>query len=505
MTQTIINVPAAGAFDPTDIVITDNTSGAFLIKDDAGSPHEYMRIDTTTGSKETTFTVDYDAAGSNLWKVGTNRTANSGDMLVVNSRNTGLGFIEGVFLAGPPTSQVWVSGPSVFRLQGCSFAHNMTGSQSATTYLGTAADWIVTRGSPSEEMIKFEHDSNMTFTLDDASGAVFKVVDDAASPRTYFTATENGTVHVDGVKIGRGGGAIVDNVAIGDGAFNATQTGFGNSVAVGYDAGNKQTSAYNSTFVGFRAGKAVTTGLNNTALGSDSIDGSNGTLSCTGSGNTGVGRAAVRFCTTGSDNSGFGHEALENVSSGSDNVGLGALAGDSITTGSGNIAIGHDSDCAAAGVNQIAIGNGVVETTNNRASIGDSSNVATLDFSSSGNSWSTTSDVRIKENIQDSDLGLAFINSLRPVKHTSKDPTQWPEEIRMADPSGRTPEQLEAVKDGLIAQEVKAAAEALGTSFSGWEQDANGLNRLQYERFVVPLIKAVQELSAQVEELKGDK
>ena len=91
------------------------------------------------------------------------------------------------------------------------------------------------------------------------------------------------------------------------------------------------------------------------------------------------------------------------------------------------------------------------------------------------------------------------------MKHTSKDPSQWPEEIRPADPSDRTSEELAIVNDGLIAQEVKAAADALGTSFSGWEQDANGLNRLQYERFVVPLIKAVQELSAQVEELKGDK
>lgn len=58
MTQTVVHVPASeggGAFDPTDIVITDNTSGAFLIKDDAGSPHEYMRIDTTNTQEKTIF------------------------------------------------------------------------------------------------------------------------------------------------------------------------------------------------------------------------------------------------------------------------------------------------------------------------------------------------------------------------------------------------------------------------------------------------------------------
>ena len=49
MTQTIIKVPAAGAFDPTDIEITDNTSGAFLVKE--GS-NEYIRIDTTNSSEQ---------------------------------------------------------------------------------------------------------------------------------------------------------------------------------------------------------------------------------------------------------------------------------------------------------------------------------------------------------------------------------------------------------------------------------------------------------------------
>ena len=52
MTQTIVTVPESeggGSFDPTDIEITDNTSGAFLIKE--GS-NEYMRINTTDGSEE---------------------------------------------------------------------------------------------------------------------------------------------------------------------------------------------------------------------------------------------------------------------------------------------------------------------------------------------------------------------------------------------------------------------------------------------------------------------
>lgn len=189
MTQTIINVPAAGAFDPTDIEITDNTSGAFLIKDDSGSPTEYMRIDTTSGAELTKFVVHDDGANFNKFVVATDRSGS--ELINVTSRNTGLGGTEGVFFQGSPSTQVWVTGPSVFRLQNCNFAHNMTGAQNATTYLGTAADWIVTRGSPSEEMIKFEHDSNATFTLDGASAAVFKVVDSNATPKTYLSITES--------------------------------------------------------------------------------------------------------------------------------------------------------------------------------------------------------------------------------------------------------------------------------------------------------------------------
>ena len=472
MTQTIIKVPATGgsAFDPTDIVITDNTSSAFLIKDDSGSPTEYMRIDTTSGAELTKFMVHDDGSSQSKFVVSTDRS--NSELISVTPRNVGLGNTEGVFFGGNSTTQVWVSGPSTFRLQGAAFVHN---TQSGRNFAinSDAVSFLVT------------HDSDATFTLDDGDGGIFKIVDNATSPRTYFTATENGIVEVDGVKITANiGGSTTASIGIGNLAFNTTQTGFGSSVAIGDEAGKSQSSGHSTVLIGRRAGVNLTTPSGVVSIGTASME----TNTVTGNNNTTCGAFSMRA-----------------VSSGANNTALGKSAGDSITTGSGNIAIGHDSDCAAGGTNQIAIGNGVVESTNNRASIGDSSNVATLDFSSSGNSWSNTSDVRIKENIQDSDLGLAFINSLRPVKHTSKDPAQWPEEIRPAEPTDRTPEQLEAVKDGLIAQEVKAAADSLGTTFSGWEQEPNGLNRLQYERFVVPLIKAVQELSAQVEELKGDK
>ena len=59
------------------------------------------------------------------------------------------------------------------------------------------------------------------------------------------------------------------------------------------------------------------------------------------------------------------------------------------------------------------------------------------------------------------------------------------------------------VHDGLIAQEVKAAADSLGVNFSGWYEAANGKQGIQYETLVMPLIKAVQELSAKVTALEN--
>ena len=58
--------------------------------------------------------------------------------------------------------------------------------------------------------------------------------------------------------------------------------------------------------------------------------------------------------------------------------------------------------------------------------------------------------------------------------------------------------------DGFISQEVKAAADKLGVEYSGWTADhRNTREELDYARFVVPLVKAVQELSQQVEDLKA--
>ena len=58
------------------------------------------------------------------------------------------------------------------------------------------------------------------------------------------------------------------------------------------------------------------------------------------------------------------------------------------------------------------------------------------------------------------------------------------------------------VQTGFVAQDVAGVARSIGYDFSGVDIDEMGIYSLRYSEFVVPLVKAVQELSAQVEHLQ---
>ena len=116
-----------------------------------------------------------------------------------------------------------------------------------------------------------------------------------------------------------------------------------------------------------------------------------------------------------------------------------------------------------------------------------------------------TSDRNNKNTITTSDLGLDFINQLKPVSYKFNDGT-----------SGRT-------HYGLISQDVETVLTDIGktgTDFAGFCKDRNfkiendaegndvkteldGYNySLRYEEFIAPLIKAVQELKKENDDLK---
>lgn len=138
----------------------------------------------------------------------------------------------------------------------------------------------------------------------------------------------------------------------------------------------------------------------------------------------------------------------------------------------------------------------------------------------SNNTTISTSDVNAKTDVTESALGLDFINSLRPisyrwivgrheiVKDADGNPVIIGEDslgkpiFELADVPGKR------LHYGFIAQEVKQAVDASGVEdFAGWVLDdvnePNSTQSLSYEQFIAPMAKAIQELSARVQQLEG--
>ena len=112
------------------------------------------------------------------------------------------------------------------------------------------------------------------------------------------------------------------------------------------------------------------------------------------------------------------------------------------------------------------------------------------------NSTIQTSDLRQKENINDTKLGLDFIKDLRPVSYDWKDKKE---------------NKINQTHYGLIAQEVLESLKKHGIDsiedFGGISHDGDPEHfyGARYGEFVPILIKAVQELKTEIDKLKEDK
>jgi len=149
-----------------------------------------------------------------------------------------------------------------------------------------------------------------------------------------------------------------------------------------------------------------------------------------------------------------------------------------------------------------------------------------------------SSDIRLKRDIQESNLGLSFINRLKPISYKWKESKHKPvleEKIEIIDTNREDKREqvvmmpkiigydenggeiIETTAEeglrnhyGFIAQEVKEALdlEGVGDSFAGWvlddHLDPESRQNLRYSEFISPLTKAVQELSDMVESLQQE-
>jgi hypothetical protein len=185
-----------------------------------------------------------------------------------------------------------------------------------------------------------------------------------------------------------------------------------------------------------------------------------------------MGINALNSVVTGGNNVAIGQGALQ-VCLGGTNTAIGFNTSNALTTGTNKSSMGYDAEPSAVdATNEITFGNSSISAIRCQ--------VQTI---------SSLSDARDKENIEELPLGIEFINTLRPVKF------DW----AMRDGANKGVQEI-----GFVAQELdKAQQDAKAEEYMRLVLK-NNPDRLEstYGKLVPILTKAVQELSAEIEELK---
>ena len=329
-----------------------------------------------------------------------------------------------------------------------------------------------------------------------------------------------------------------DNLYAGFRAGELVTTG-GNNVVLGSQAGsamtiNKRTvlvgalAGQNATVddmvaVGYKAGQSNTTGIRCTAVGSLALS------LASSNDNTAVGYGALQNLTSGVENTSLGLFAGSVLTTGEHNTNLGLRTGSSENTGSNNTNVGwlagqwlvgqsNNTNVGAASGRLMQNGSNAVAVSNSTC-LGNGAAVSGSNQVQLGNSSTTTyaygavqdrSDARDKADVRDTVLGLDFIKDLRAVdfKWDMRDDyvvTHEDGSVEVLQKDGS--KKRNRYHHGLIAQQVREVMERHGVDFGGFQDHSmNGgcdVLSIGYTELIAPLIKAVQELSAQVESLKA--
>jgi trimeric autotransporter adhesin len=301
------------------------------------------------------------------------------------------------------------------------------------------------------------------------------------------------------------------NLAVGEGAMNLNtsgtrNTGIGVSNGVStYAALRNNTTGSDNTAVGNSAMQANTTGGYNTAFGTYAL-----ASNTTAPNNTAVGYQAGYSCTAGGGNTFIGYQAGYTFSGGSGstynntclgnsagyNLGsgvyshtlVGTNAGKFITTGLENTVIGtYDGNNDGL---DIRTSNGFVVLASGGGYVAARVQMPSGGWYQRNNSglWSVTSDERIKENIVEVTNGLDVITALRPVEF----------DYKIGDKKhdvGFIAQEYQQILPNQIIQEESHSAEITELT--------NGEAVLGIQQNLVPyLVKAIQELKAEVDSLK---
>lgn len=268
------------------------------------------------------------------------------------------------------------------------------------------------------------------------------------------------------------------NVAMGSSAMEKNREGDRN-VAIGYKALSGGGNPSNNVAVGAYALAASVHLEYNVALGSYSMRNT-----ASGNLNTAVGYRSLYSNSNGSRNVALGAHALENNNVGLGNTAVGYQSMLENIAGNNNTAIGYmagpDRDNLE---NTTAIGYEAVVTQSNSIRLGN----ASITSISSYAPLSVTSDRRYKELIKSIPFGLEFIKKLNPVEYVRKNSS------------------LKNKEWGLIAQELQATLASMGymnAAIVHADDSKEKMLSVRYTELIAPIIKSIQELSAENKRLK---
>ena len=274
------------------------------------------------------------------------------------------------------------------------------------------------------------------------------------------------------------------NVAVGLQSLYSNTTGVSNT-AISNTALYSNTTGTNNTAVGRDALRSNTTGANNVAVGLQSLY-----SNTTGFFNIAVGLQSLYSNIEGTQNTAIGRDALYSNTTGENNTAVGFTAGDIITTGNRNVIIGRGSDPSAEdGDDQIVVGDNLTGKGDDTAYVGGTNgaynekNVTT---------WETTSDERIKKNIEDNNSGLDILSQIQVRNFEYRTPDE------ITDLPSHAAIEKDGVQLGVIAQEIqKVLPECVS-------ENSTGVLSVNTDPLVWYLINAVKELKAEIQALKGN-
>jgi hypothetical protein len=306
------------------------------------------------------------------------------------------------------------------------------------------------------------------------------------------------------------------NLGIGTSSPGSKLTVNGEASVNGLRLGKGISSGVNNTVFGLESGNSQTTGVANTLVGMRS-----GYLLTSGTQNTFFGRSAGASVTTQNNNTCIGYNTAVGSAIGANNTAIGfyALFGTTSTTATFNTAVGSDAlstlgtytNCSGLGANSAVTGD-------NQVQLGDSA-TTTYVYGTVQN----RSDIRDKADVRDTQLGLDFINALRPVdykwdlrdsyKPPMPDPEDkeamdaWREACNLSNLTHDGSKKRSRFHHGLIAQEVKAVLDSQGIDFGGFQDHkiagGDDVLTIGYDELIAPLIKSIQELTARIAQLEA--